>query len=105
MKIAPEFFAIGIWCLFVAAIAVGQDRGRSPSPATAQNQVAQTLLAQTMDSVAGANDVPRHGLMTGRSAAKAGNGPYGNLFIDPSLQDGAPVAAGPKPTSADLTAP
>jgi hypothetical protein len=43
--------------------------------------------------------------VTGRSAAfAANNGPYGALFVDPTIQDGIQPVQGPKPTSADLTA-
>jgi hypothetical protein len=104
MKIAPEFFAIGIWCLFVAAITVAGEREHAPNPALAQSKIAQSILAQSMGGFAAVGNAPGDALVTGRSSAKENNGPYGNLFIDPSLQDGAPVRTGPKPTSADLTA-
>ncbi len=99
MKITPEFYAIGVWCLFAAVIAVAQDRAHAPGPVFAQKTIAQnSALPAPM------GDMSMGMVVTGRSAAKESHNPYGDLFIDPSLDNGAPVYTGPKPTSADLTA-
>jgi hypothetical protein len=93
MRNAPEFVAIAVWGLFASAIAVAQGAGTAPT--NSQNQVISTPT-----------EVPAaERLWTGRSAAVTKpNDPYGDLFIDPSLGQGAPLTRGPKPTSADLTA-
>ncbi len=88
MRNGPEFLAVGVWCLFAAVIAVAHGTG-----ATVAQDKTETVVASS-DKIT-----------TGRSAAvMANNGPYGALFIDPSLSEGAPVIKGPKPSSADLTA-
>ncbi len=94
MKHWPEFLAIGIWCLFVAVIAIVDERTHVPGPLVAQN-------AATLAKMANASS---GGLVTGRSSAytKASSNPYGELIFDPSFQTEPP--AGPKPASSDLIA-
>lgn len=94
MKHWPEFLAIGIWCLFVTAIAVVDDRTHAPGPIVAQNVAALAKMANAASS----------NLVTGRSSAymKTSSNPYGELFFDPSFQNEPPVLNGAKPSSADL---
>jgi hypothetical protein len=96
MKHWPEYLAIGIWCLFVTAIAIVDDKTHVPGPLVAQN-------AATLAKVANATSGD---LVTGRSSAytKTSSNPYGELFFDPSFQNEPPALDGPKPTSADLIA-
>ncbi len=82
-----------VWGLFAAAIAVAQGSGSFAGSRPAD-------LPQTASLSEATTAAP---VMTGRSSARSVTGPYGNLFIDPSLQD-APSIQGPKPTSADLLA-
>jgi hypothetical protein len=94
MKNAPEFLAIGVWCLFISALAIAQEKSPAARPAFAQNAA----------SSLGTNPASPGVLTTGRSSAHTAPNPYGDLFIDPSLGEDAAVYKGPKPTSADLTA-
>ncbi len=99
MRNGPEFIAIGVWCLSVAAIVAAQGTDKHARPSLGPVAVAPVSHVTVSTQVAGAR------LITGRSAAFAPNaGPYGDLIIDPSLLDTALPNRGPKPTSADLLA-
>ncbi len=78
MRNAPEFTAIAVWCLFAAAIA------------TAQGGV--SLGGRQQPAVSAPDTGP---LLTGRSSAisNPSAGPYGALFIDPSLVADADAAS------------
>jgi hypothetical protein len=85
MRIAPEFVAVAVWSIFVTSIVV--------------------IDTAETNKVAVRNDgFKTEKLVTGRSAAMAPSNVYGALFVDPSLQQDPQIYAGPKPTSADLTA-
>jgi hypothetical protein len=93
MRNGPEFLAVGVWCLFVTVIAVAH------GPGTTATSAKPTAVASVYGDL-----IPMDKPITGRSAAfAANNGPYGALFIDPTIQDGIQPVQGPKPTSADLT--
>jgi hypothetical protein len=94
MRNAPEFMAIAVWGLFASVVAVAQ--GAGPGPRETQTPAISVPAEVPM----------AERLWTGRSAAvaKPDISPYGALYIDPSLDEGAPVAKAPKPTSGDLTA-
>jgi hypothetical protein len=92
MRNGPEFLAIAVWGLFASAIAVAQGAGSFQGSKPA-DQAPAVSMSENINS---------DKLITGRSSARSATGPYGNLFIDPSLQDERPALQGPKPTSADL---
>jgi hypothetical protein len=87
MRIAPEFIAVAVWSVFVSGVVILD-------------------TAETVKGPIGQSNAAQAKLITGRSAAISPTaGVYGALFVDPTLQEAPVVYKGPKPTSADLTAP